>query len=393
MRSTIGMKNPGFRIIPCRKNAESRTFEAMRIPVKLLLLHLLFWLLYLLSQGLVFMNFYEMENITISPETGREVITRVVSPENFYQALHVELWKLPGKLIAVYLNLYLLMPRLLFQRKWWAYGLAMLLVLALVSVLHYGWLDQYLARPQELLLSRDHFSTWIRLSGLLQYAAGCLPVVVFTGAIQLVRHYFTEKNTSEALRRHQVETELQYLKTQLNPHFLFNTQNNLYGLALDRSDRMPGLLLQLSGIMSYILHEAKAPELPLERELDILNDLIALESLRWGDHLSIRMERQGQPEHWRMPPLLLVPFVENAFKHGGSAQGLLDLEINLNAQPEQLEFWVKNNRDAGRPGAPNSGIGLENVRRRLDLLFPGQYSLQVDNQADFFYIHLKIKRA
>ena len=392
MRTQIGMNKMPFRIIPRGFELENQTFGTMRIPVKLLLLHLLFWLLYWLSQGLVFMNFYEMENITISPETGREIITRVVFPENLYQALHAEFWNLPGKLIAVYLNLFVLMPLLLFQRRWWSYVLAMAVVLAAVSAMQYAWLDRLWARPQEILLSREHLSNWVRLSGLLQYAAGCLPVVAFTGAIQLVRHYFTEKNTSEALRRHQVETELQYLKTQLNPHFLFNTLNNLYGLALDRSEQMPKLLLQLSGIMSYILHEAKAPELPLERELDILNDLIALESLRWGEHLHVQLDRRGRPEAWSVPPLLLLPFVENAFKHGGSAEGFLHLAISLDAQPQQLEFWVKNNRDAGRQGLPDSGIGLGNVRRRLDLLLPGQYSLRVESQVDFFYINLKIKR-
>lgn len=351
-------------------------------------LHLLFWGLYLLSQALVFMRFYEMENVVIHPDTGEEIITRTVFPENFFQAFRAECVEIPGKLLAVYVNLYALMPLLLFRRRLGGYVAALIGLLAVCAVVQY-FLTKTLLLPlffPEIQQTGAIFS----FANSIRYSASCASVLVFTGAIRLVAHYFSEKNRAEALQKQQIQSELQQLKAQLNPHFLFNTLNNLYGLALEKSDRTPGLLLRLSDIMSYLLHEAKTAELAVEKEIAMLLDLIELEKLRYGKRARVTFEVEGRVADLSMPPLLLLPFVENAFKHGGSEEGSLQVDALLTVAGSTLEFYIANNC-APRFAAPkSSGIGLVNVRQRLQLLFPGRHTLQVEQLPNKFTVILKI---
>jgi sensor histidine kinase YesM len=354
------------------------------------LLHLFFWVLYLLSQALIFMRFYEMENVMIHPETGEEIVTRTVFPENFFQALRAECVELPGKLLAVYVNLHALMPLLLFRRRLVAY-LAMLTgLLALCAGLQY-----FLAKQLLLPLFFPGVQTGeglFSLANTVRYAASCTSILVFTGAIRVVAHYFSEKNRAEELQTRQIQSELQQLKAQLNPHFLFNTLNNLYGLALERSEKTPGLLLRLSDIMSYLLHDAGAAELPVEKEIAMLRDLIELEKLRYGNRATVTLKVTGSVGGLQIPPLLLLPFVENAFKHGGSEQGILVVEARLIMEGNTLQFRIENNRSTEGEDRfkKTSGIGLHNVRERLQRLYPGRYTLQVNQDPAKFTVTLNI---
>lgn len=229
---------------------------------------------------------------------------------------------------------------------------------------------------------------------MLQYAAGCLPVVVFTGSIQLVRHYFTEKNTSEALRRHQVETELQYLKTQLNPHFLFNTLNNIYALAKDKSEQAPESILRLSQILRYMLYETSGAYIPIEQEIKVISDYIALEQLRYDDTLRVSYKNDIEDMKQALPPLLLIPLVENAFKHGVSeTRNQPFVDIFLSVKQRQLRLVVKNSTDESPDERPvKENIGLSNLRRQLELLYT-DYQLSVQQGESEFTATLHINLA
>jgi LytS/YehU family sensor histidine kinase len=192
----------------------------------------------------------------------------------------------------------------------------------------------------------------------------------------------------------QMESELQHLKAQISPHFLFNTMNNFYGLAVERSDKLPGLMVRLSHLLRYSLYETQAPSVPLSREIDQLQDYIALEKIRLEDNLDFQFDLQiAENCAVKIAPLILIVFVENAFKHAKNVQDdCIRIKINLSVSDEgTLRFEVTNNclRGEPHPFLEMQGIGLENVRKRLDVLYPGDlHQLTTEKKGDTFRINL-----
>lgn len=347
-------------------------------------LHLLFWALYLLSQSAMWMNAYETETAIISPETGREIITHSTFPGTFQQALRSEFFALPGRLLAVYFNLYVLIPFFLLKRRWLSYAVSLTILMLMATALQ-GLLSFF--------QSSGHGPDFSRLTLFVQYFAVSANVVVFTGAVKILLHYLAEKRRASQLEQERLAAELQFLKTQINPHFFFNTLNNLYGLALERSDKTPDLLLRLSDIMSYLLYESSAEAVPLEKELSVLEAFIALEKLRHGDRAVVAFSVKGDAAPWRLPPLLLLPFVENAFKHGlKNSSTVCHIDIILDIQEKTLCFSVQNDFTAASHVSENSGLGLENVRRRLALLLPDHHHLETRAENGRFFIRLQMQR-
>lgn len=199
-----------------------------------------------------------------------------------------------------------------------------------------------------------------------------------------------ERQKAEA-EREKVRAELELLKAQLHPHFLFNTLNNLYVLVLKRSDKAPDMLMRLSGILSYVLYESSAAEVPLSREIRICRDYVTLESERYGDRLDISMNFDGDIAERKIAPMLFQPFIENAFKHGTSEQlGNVWISIDLSLQDNQLLFRVINSRQPDAPDATGQGLGINNVRKRLALLYPGRSTLTAISRKEEFILTLQI---
>lgn len=199
------------------------------------------------------------------------------------------------------------------------------------------------------------------------------------------------RREAESLRR---ETELKFLRSQVNPHFLFNTLNNLYSLVHSGSDHALPVLEKLSGLLRYSLYERESL-VPLERELDYLRDLIHLEELRVDNLTSTQLETGPFHQDWCLPPLLLVPFVENAFKHGNLRDPAVPLSISIR-ESEAGDLCCRIvNAKRHLPGSKDGqgGIGVENVRKRLALLYPEQHELRIDDGADKFRVELIIRRA
>jgi two-component system, LytTR family, sensor kinase len=218
--------------------------------------------------------------------------------------------------------------------------------------------------------------------------------VFFFGIIRYTYDYRKLKEAAQRLRIEKQEAELNYLKSQTNPHFLFNTLNNIYSLARDKSDLAPEAILRLSKILRFMLYEAGGAYIAIEQELKIISDYIALEQLRYDDSLRINFNHDIEDMKQSLPPLLLIPLVENAFKHGVSEtrdQPFIDIHLSVNHR--QLAFIVKNSTEPfSQERIVKENIGLSNLRRQLELLYR-DYRLSVQQGASEFTATLKINLA
>ncbi|MCG6187986.1 sensor histidine kinase [Maribellus maritimus] len=190
------------------------------------------------------------------------------------------------------------------------------------------------------------------------------------------------------------EAELKLLKAQVHPHFLFNTLNNLYGLTLEKSDDAPKLVLQLSEILDYILYRCDDKKVPLSDELNNLKNYIEIEKIRYSKKLELKTEFPQNNNSLKIAPLILLPFVENAFKHGVSNfPGVGFVKIDINIVSKNLIFNIKNSRNhlIKKEIDSKKGIGLVNVKKRLDLLYPEKYILSIDEQAETFSVNLTLE--
>jgi len=198
--------------------------------------------------------------------------------------------------------------------------------------------------------------------------------------------YFKEMQQRELLLQTQ-RSELSFLRSQINPHFLFNSLNNIYSLAYHRSDRVLPAIAGLSELLRYMLYDANE-KVPLETELDYIRKYIELQRLRFEQPIQADLHVAGKTEEVLIPPLLLIPFVENAFKHGEFSNGS-GLLVNIYTNGQKLHVHCHNKK--GRHGKDTGGgIGLENVKRRLSLLYPGKYVLLVEEKNDFFTVNLEL---
>ncbi len=218
--------------------------------------------------------------------------------------------------------------------------------------------------------------------------------IIFYGIIRHIYNYIKLKQTSQQLRIEKQQAELNYLKSQTNPHFLFNTLNNIYSLARDKSDLAPESILRLSKMLRYMLYETGGNFIAVEQELKIISDYIALEQLRYDESLRVNFNYDIEDMKQALPPLLLIPLVENAFKHGVSeTRNQPFVDIHLSIKQRQLSFIIKNSTGAFPGEQPvKENIGLSNLRRQLELLFT-DYNLFVQQQPAVFVSTLKINLA
>lgn len=233
------------------------------------------------------------------------------------------------------------------------------------------------------------------LSYIITVYVGELYIVGVTAAIKLMIDRLKERDAQRELEKNSLETELAYLKSQIQPHFFFNTLNSLYALTLEKSELAPNTILKLSNLMSFVIYRAKADVVSLMETVTHMKNFIELEKIRFGSKLNIDFEISGELDG-KIPPLILSPFVENSIKHGGlSPEGTIDINIRLHVQEKTLIFevenWLKNYKDSEENERLNGeGIGLENTIRRLKLLYKDNYQLDIDQINDKFKIHLTL---
>ena len=224
-----------------------------------------------------------------------------------------------------------------------------------------------------------------------------LMIFFFTGAstaIKIIKNWFQQQQVSQALERSSMQSELKFLKSQINPHFLFNTLNNLYALTLKKSDNAPEIVIKLSEMMRYMLYECNERRVPLSKEIKYIQNYLDLEKLRQGDRIDISFDWKGHVGDQKIAPLMFIPFLENSFKHGansGIEQG--HVHINMLVEDDSLEFEITNSKP---PPVPNpgvrkvGGIGLMNVERRLNLIYPNSYDLNIENKPNEYSVKLHL---
>jgi len=220
-------------------------------------------------------------------------------------------------------------------------------------------------------------------------------VTVVVSAFKLLQLHLRQAEKAKKLETkiletqlHLKEQELNYLKMQIHPHFLFNTLNTLYGFALKKASETPEMILKLSNLLDYLLYQVDKPIVPIREEIEHIKDYIELEKLRFRDSLQVRFDHQLVSEQTSIAPMLLLPFVENSFKHGRLIDGVLIIDILLRSSIGQIDFKVQNSSVENEP-SPN-GIGLQNIRKRLDLLYRDRYGLEILNSENTFTVHLTL---
>ena len=200
-----------------------------------------------------------------------------------------------------------------------------------------------------------------------------LTVVGVACTFKLMRKQARDAKKEQQLVREKLQSELNFLRAQTNPHFLFNTLNSIYALSRRQSPQTPDVVMQLSKLLRYMLHECREPFVPLEREWKVIEDYVALEKLRYGNRVNVNMTKENVNGSFLVAPLLFLPLVENAFKHGaGNNRHHTEISIDMKQHNGSLDFLVKNNFEITDEDPDRSfGIGLQNVKRQLELLYPG----------------------
>ncbi len=225
-----------------------------------------------------------------------------------------------------------------------------------------------------------------------------LVVALGSTVVQIITDWIRGQQERSELEQRNIKSELNFLKSQINPHFLFNTLNTLYALTLRKSDKAPEIVIKLSEMMRYMLYDCNEPSVPLAKEIGYLRNYLDLEKLRHGDKVDIHFEVNGDMNGQLIAPLMFIPFLENSFKHGLSnalSKGYVASQIDIN--DDDIELIVENSKPErlpAREGAPRSGgIGLANVRRRLELLYPDAHSLEVEDSPDSYRVRLVINKS
>jgi sensor histidine kinase YesM len=186
------------------------------------------------------------------------------------------------------------------------------------------------------------------------------------------------------------EQELKFLKMQIHPHFLFNSLNTIYGFALKKSDEAPEMILKLSNLLDYILYQVKKPRVLLKAEIDHIEEYIDLEKIRFQDTLQVAFNSNIENKSIQIPPMILIPFVENAFKHGSIVNGFLSIFISIEYKNSEFNFQMRNSIISD-DNNNEFGIGLETVKKRLDLLYNENYSLSINREKEWFKVQLSIQ--
>jgi two-component system, LytTR family, sensor kinase len=341
-----------------------------RVPdkrTKSIILHSLFWFVWL------FRSFYD-----------------VFGPWGFKGGLLYIGVVLITQMPLVYFHLYFLVPKLLNRRFFVFY-----LISAAACVTVYSYTNHYLLNNlPESWVPETMISFIDRIKPNYDILEGVI-VIILTYALKYTLIAFITQNELLKLQKEKLELELNALKSQVNPHFLFNTLNNLYSLTLKNSEKSSEVVLKLSDIMRYVLYQSNEYKVPLQKELEFIQNYVALQKIRYNENYIINFSVNGTVNGQTVAPLLLIDFIENAFKHGLDRRfndGHVSIYIDLGES--SFDFHVKNSKGHSDDGSiinKTNGIGLNNIKRRLELMYPGNYELLINDENETFEVNLKLQ--
>jgi two-component system LytT family sensor kinase len=327
--------------------------------------HILFWIITVLFYSHV--RFYLVEAVGITPYLLDILVRNVLIA------------------LACYINICYLSPLFLKKRKYLLYSFAALGSLALLALTKNKfdvWLNRLLTGTGDINFL---YNTYFNFSIFLFY-------VVFTMALDTSKKWFWQQVFLKKIQMENLETELRYLKAQMNPHFLFNSINTIY-FQIDKKNLEARTSLQkFAELLRYQLYECNEDIISIEKEIDYLKSYIDLQRLRKNDKHSITFQAADNVKGFHLAPLLLLPFVENAFKHLSTFDSQLNwVEVSLSRENGHFDFDIRNSKNDIEPSDNCKGIGLRNVQRRLQLLYPDKYQLSIENCAYHYRVNLKIQ--
>lgn len=316
---------------------------------------------------------------------------------SFWISLRNNLFFMPVQIAYYYAIAYWIIPRYLFVKQYLKFTL-LLIVLVIVSLfltraVAILFVNPYLVRVMNIIdpgyikaTQQPFLVNLLDMQSMVNALKGVNLIIGFVLAIKLFKMWYERKQAA-------LEAELSALKAQVHPHFLFNTLNNLYALSLNHSPKSPQLILGLSDILRYMLYECNANEVLLEKEIFMMQQYVKLEKLRYEDRIDINFTITGDLKNKLIAPLLILPFIENAFKHGTSEKtGQVWINIDVSITDNHFKLKVANNNPEREPDedqlAGRGHIGLKNVMKRLDLLYPATSKLKIMDEDETFLIVL-----
>ena len=335
---------------------------------RIFLLHLSFWCFYL--------SFY-IYAYSSRPARGEINLLRLLT----FSAL-----QLSFAMLVAYLNYFLLLPRFLKHQKLWRYFLEFVIpfVILITCRVHFQryLIDGYSHHE------RYFYSTFY----IVQLTFDTLLITIFVGMLRFAVGWFELESTRKQMENDKLANELKFLKAQINPHFLFNTLNNLYYLAYSHSANTTEVIAKLSQMMRYMIYDSNYPKVPLSKEIEYMQNYISLERLRLNNEVPIEFNIEGSTENTLVTPLIFITFLENAFKHGVSANTSGSwVKIFFQASNNEINYTVENSKLKNVSGEnEKSGFGLQNLTRRLELSYPGKFQLKTNDLPDRYFVQLKL---
>lgn len=344
--------------------------------MKRVLLHSVFWLVYLLQDTV-------LEIFWVGP-----ALKNVPEDVQFWMALKAAVAVLIPKLLFSYFIIYVVIREILHESKRQVWIILQAIAAMAVTLVIYRMVFVYYVNPvvyAGMLKSYGLFSVLSILLAVMDI--GFVSGVAI--AMKLLRIQLSAREREKNLVKEKLEAELKFLRHQTNPHFLFNTLNNIYALARKQSDRTAEVVMRLSKLLRFILYESKNDLITMADELKILDDYLELEKMRY-ERLTIHFQKDIDDSLQKIAPLLLLPFLENAFKHGASESRFDSfIHISIKLQRGVLTFNIENTKESDTTQEIRDNIGLRNVRRQLELMYK-DYDLQLQNQPHIFSVHLSI---
>lgn len=341
-----------------------------------ILLHIAFWSVYLFEDSLLEF-FWIKDSFPDIPDFDR-----------FMMGLHANFALLPVKLLFVYFIIFRSIESGIQKNKNIGFVILEVTGMLAFSILLHRLVVVFYVSPRvyhEAVNANDVFDSRRILSALLDIgfvAGGAV-------AMKLLRLYLLGKQREKTLLAEKLEAELKFLKTQTNPHFLFNTLNNIYALARKKSDDTADVVMKLSKLLRFMLYDARKDRISLSDEIHMIESYLELERIRYNDRLKLCFEKSLDEPSQQIAPMILLPFIENAFKHGaGEARFESFICIYLRVEKGKLEFNIKNSKD-DETEIVEEHIGLSNVRRQLQLMY-SEYDLQVQNLGNTFDVNLSL---
>jgi sensor histidine kinase YesM len=289
-----------------------------------------------------------------------------------------------------YTIVYWLLPGFLFKKKYRAFAV----LLAILTLLSFAVNSVFAVHFYDLVNQpRKQLFTTIWLQAIHFILGGSLVVCVAFLAIRMLKIWYMKEEEKVSITRENANAELQLLKAQIHPHFLFNTLNNIYSFTLAGHPQAAALADRLSGMMDYMSTEGEKEFVPVEKEIQLIQDYMSLEKVRYDDRLDMQIEINGDYKNKMIAPLLMIPFAENCFKHGASVmRGKIWVKLNITIQDNLLRLDLSNSKPLLSPAQhTKNGIGLINVEKRLQLIYPGEHVLRIESTDAVYRVYLEVK--